>query len=225
MIGNFRGILGKNTSSDILNNITEIEIPYLPRDFNLTDGHAYRKWSKDEEKIIDRSPEFFKNINRQMQPTLEKEYVTNFLTLGKQTLDFNAHHYLQCTNASMGIEMIANYLRLNKLSLTLIEPCFDNLADVFKRQDVFPVPFSDEHFESELFKEQLKKIKTDAVCLVSPNNPTGNMLTEDNFKALVTYCKEKKKLLIMDFCFRAYLPDKMIYDQYKILIDSEIDYI
>ena len=33
----------------------------------------------------------------------------------------------------MALEVVANYLRLKRSSMTLIEPAFDNLADIFHR--------------------------------------------------------------------------------------------
>ncbi|SRR5258708_3997724 len=207
------------------NNITKIEIPFLSEDFNLTDGHAYRKWSVDEENIINNSVTFFKTTNRQQQPLLEKEYIKYFLQLAQQTINFKEQRYLLCTSASIGIEIVANYLRLHHMSLTLSEPSFDNLADIFKRHDIALNPFSDEYFDKPEFMKQLKKIETDAICFVSPNNPTGNILTKKNFIALVNYCKENKKLLILDFCFRAYIPRNILYDEYKILLESGVHYI
>src|SRR5437879_2559256 len=104
--------------ANMLRNITQHEIPSLHEQFNLTDGHAYRSWSPEEEKIIDRVGQLFRGVNRQMQFELEKEYVTLFLALGQQTIDFDSHKYLMCTSASLAIDIIANYLRLNKFSLS-----------------------------------------------------------------------------------------------------------
>lgn len=209
----------------MLKNITEYEIPFLPENFNLTDGHAYRKWSKEEEKIIDNVGDIFKNVNRQSQFSLEEEYITRFLTLGEQTVDFFSHKYLICTSASMAIEIAANYLRLKKLSLRLVEPCFDNIADIFKRHHIPLEPFSDEYFDSCSFIDFLESTTSDAICLVTPNNPTGKTLSKDNFLALLDYCKAKDILLILDCCFRAYLPDNYIFDQYGLLKEAGIKYI
>jgi hypothetical protein len=48
----------------------------------------------------------------------------------------------------MAFEIIANYLRLRRLSLTLIEPCFDDRADIFERRGVPMSPFSDAWLEA-----------------------------------------------------------------------------
>jgi len=209
----------------LLKNLTGYEIETLPRSFNLTDGHAFRRWSPAEEAIIDRLPELFRNNNRQRQAAIERDYIQDFLRLGKQTYDDKEIGCLMCFTASMAFEIIANYLRLNHLSLTLIEPAFDNLADIFFRHQIPIRPFPDTLLEAapDVFAEALQAIESDAICLVTPNNPTGRMLHEANLRALARFCRDRRKILILDTCFRAYLPRHQVYDQYKILLESDLD--
>ena len=206
-------------------NLTGYEIASLPRSYNLTDGHAFRRWSASEEAIIDRSAHLFKNNDRRMQVQIEREYIRDFSQLGKQTWEPEALGYLMCFTASMAFEVVANYLRLNQLTVSLIEPCFDNLADIFHRHQIPLSPFPDAWLEApaEEFERALKTVDSDAICLVTPNNPTGMMLSEDNLRRLVKFCKDHGKLLILDNCFRAYVPRHLIYDQYKIVLDADID--
>jgi aspartate/methionine/tyrosine aminotransferase len=206
-------------------NLTGIEIHSLPQTYNLTDGHAFRKWFAAEEAIIDRSAQLFKNNNRLLQIEIEREYVRDFLRLARQTWDEAALGYLMCFTASMAFEIVANYLRLNQLSLTLIEPCFDNLADIFQRHKIPLRPFADTLLEAPkaAFERALSNIETDAICLVTPNNPTGMTLAEGNLSSLLQFCKEQHKLLILDNCFCAYLPRHLVYDQYQLVLQSGID--
>ena len=208
-------------------NLTGYEIDTLPRPFNLTDGHAFRKWSPAEEAIIRRAPELFMRYTREAQPTLEREYIHDFLLLAKQSHDESRVGYLMCFTASMAFEVIANYLRLERLSATLIEPAFDNLADIFRRHDIALQPFSDEFLEepAESFAERLRAISTAAICLVTPNNPTGLAIPEHNLRLLAAHCASRGTLLILDNCFRAYLPRASVYDQYRILLDSGVDFV
>src|SRR6516162_3738056 len=124
-------------------NLTKYEIDTLAQSYNLTDGHAFRRWLPAEEAIIDRSAQLFKNNSRRLQATIEREYIRDFLRLARQTCDEKALGYLMCFTASMAFEIVANYLRMNRLSLALIEPCFDNLADIFHRHDIPMQPFAD----------------------------------------------------------------------------------
>jgi aspartate/methionine/tyrosine aminotransferase len=206
-------------------NLTAYEIDTLHRSYNLTDGHAYRRWTAAEEAIIDRSPSLFKQNNRQMQAGIEREYVRDFSRLNKQTWDADALGYLMCFTASMAFEIIANYLRLQRLSLTLIEPCFDNLADIFHRHGIAMSPFPDAWLEAsnDAFERALTCVRSDAICLVTPNNPTGTMLSQENLFSLVRFCKERGTLLILDNCFRAYLPRQLVHDQHRIVMEADID--
>jgi aspartate/methionine/tyrosine aminotransferase len=86
-------------------------------------------------------------------------------------------------------------------------------------------PFPDALLEAPAatFEQALGAVDSDAICLVTPNNPTGMTLSEENLRRLVRFCKERGKLLILDNCFRAYVPRHSVYDQYKIVIDAGID--
>jgi aspartate/methionine/tyrosine aminotransferase len=208
-------------------NLTGYEIDTLRQAHNLTDGHAFRSWSAEEEAIIRRSADLFRNNNRQAQARIEREYVADFLHLAKQTDDASRAGYLMCFTASMAFEVVANYLRIERASVTLIEPAFDNLADIFRRHEIPLCPFRDELMEAppEAFAKRLEEIQDDCICLVTPNNPTGLLLTEQNLRQLARFCAERRKLLILDNCFRAYLPRNEVYDQYKILLDAGVDFV
>jgi aspartate/methionine/tyrosine aminotransferase len=208
-------------------NLTEYEIDTLPQAYNLTDGHAFRRWFTAEEAIINQSPNLFKNNTRRQQHNIECEYIRDFLGLAGQTYDADGFGFMFCFTASMAFEIVANYLRLNHLSLTLIEPCFDNLADIFRRHDIPLGPISDTLLEApgDAFERALSGIDSDAICLVTPNNPTGMTLTEENLRLLLRFCKERGKLLIVDNCFRHYLPRQLVYDQYRLVREAGVDAI
>jgi aspartate/methionine/tyrosine aminotransferase len=206
-------------------NLTEYEIDTLPQTYNLTDGHAFRRWFAAEEAIIDHSAQLFRNNNRRQQFEIERGYIRDFSRLAKQTWDEDALGYLMCFTASMAFEIVANYLRLNQLSLSLIEPCFDNMADIFHRHQVPMRPFPDVLLEASgnAFERALSTIDSDAICLVTPNNPTGLTLGEGNLRKLLQFCREHRKLLILDNCFRAYLPRQLVYDQYRLVLEAGVD--
>jgi aspartate/methionine/tyrosine aminotransferase len=209
----------------MVRNLTGYEIDSLPQSYNLTDGHAFRRWFAAEEAIIDRSAELFKNNDRRRQVEIEREYVRDFSRLAGQTCDEDALGYLMCFTASMAFEIIANYLRLTRLSLSLIEPCFDNLADIFRRHEIPMRPVPDALLEAPraAFEQGLDGMDSDAICLVTPNNPTGTALPEGNLRLLLEFCKARGKLLILDNCFRAYLPRQLVYDQYHLVLEAGVD--
>jgi aspartate/methionine/tyrosine aminotransferase len=208
-------------------NLTSYEIETLPHCYNLTDGHAFRRWFPPEQAIIDRLPELFKNHNRRQQFGIERDYIRDFLRLARQTCDLDGLGYLMCFTASMAFEIVANFLRLNRLRLALIEPCFDNLADVFRRHQIPLQPISETCLEApeEVFEQALLDLDADAICLVTPNNPTGMTLPEGNLRRLLSVCRERRMLLILDNCFRGYLPRHLIHDQYQFALEADVDVV
>jgi aspartate/methionine/tyrosine aminotransferase len=127
----------------------------------------------------------------------------------------------------MAFEIVANYLRLQGRNLALIEPCFDNLADIFHRHRIPLHPLPDALLEAtpEGFADALQAVEADVICLVTPNKPTGRTLTEGNLRTLLRFCRERGTLLILDNCFRAYLPPHLVYDQYRLVLEAGVDAI
>jgi DNA-binding transcriptional MocR family regulator len=209
----------------MLKNLTSFEIDSLAQSYNLTDGHAFRRWLAAEETIIDRSPQLFRNNTRRLQNQIERDYIRDFMRLARQTYDEEALAYPMCFTASMAFEVVANYLRTNRFTVSLIEPCFDNLADIFRRHDIPMRSIPDTLLEApgDAFTQALETIDSDAICLVTPNNPTGMTLSEGSLSRLLHFCKKGRKLLILDNCFRAYLPRHRIYDQYRLILEAGID--
>jgi aspartate/methionine/tyrosine aminotransferase len=225
-----RGVRGAGADAQatdpmMARNLTSYEIDSLPQCYNLTDGHAFRRWTATEQAIIDRSAQLFMNNDRRRQAEIEHAYVRDFLRLAGQTFDGDALGFLMCFTASMAFEIVANYLRVNRLRLALIEPCFDNLADIFRRHAIPLQPLPDQLLDGspETFARGLRDIDADAICLVTPNNPTGVPLAESNLRLLLDFCQEHRKLLILDNCFRAYLPRRLIHDEYRLLLETGVD--
>ncbi len=170
--------------------------------------------------------EQFARVNREDQAQIEADYIAAFYQLSQQTVDTTKTKYLFLQSASMSLELVANHLRLQKLDLALIEPCFDNLANIFKRHDINLEPIPDHYLEDEPgLADMLKKLRSQAICLVSPNNPTGICYTRRNFEQLVEFCKEERKLLILDVSFRMYRQPGDMFDEYRILQESGIDFV
>ena len=84
-------------------NLTGYEIDTLPQAYNLTDGHAFRRWFAAEEAIIDRSAQLFKSNNRQRENKIERGYIRDFSRLAKQSWDDRALGYLMRFTASMAL--------------------------------------------------------------------------------------------------------------------------
>lgn len=206
-------------------NLTEIEIPFLPETYNLTDGHAYRGWSESEALLVDRAGELLRSMNRQMLANLERNYIDVFLSLGRQSVLHDSYTYLMCTSASLALEVLANHLRMSGKSLALIEPCFDNLADIFRRHRIPLSVVPDECLRDPHLGDFLAELDTDAVCLVTPNNPTGTVLSPEALASAASYCAGADRLLILDCSFRAYVSEDAHVDHYGALTNAGVRHV
>lgn len=210
-----------------LNNLTEEEIGALSVELNLADGHAYRPWNSAELSVVQKVGDIFKTVDRRQRSLIEKSYVETFLNAAGQSYRSDHFAHFMCFTASMALEAIANYLRLRKLSVALIEPCFDNLHDILVRHDIplSVIPEALMEAEPAELARLLHKVNSDVLMLVSPNNPTGVQLSQGALKTIIDFCRTNKRILILDATFRFFLPRESVYDQYALLADSGIDCI
>lgn len=207
-------------------NLTQEEVDALPFEHNLSDGHAFRSWTGAESAIIADSARFFAEADRRVGHRAEAEYMRRYLRLGAQSHIPEHFTGLMSYSASMGVEIVANLLRLRGLSAALIEPCFDNIADILRRHRVPLQPIPETALTPDgaaTLAGVLEGLTADVIFLVSPNNPTGTVTCEEAFTRIVEYCLAEGKLLVLDGCFRVYLSDDEVYDHYRILADSGID--
>lgn len=213
-----RTIWGRHPQS---HNLTQEEIPVLPKKYNLADGHVHRKWDVGLEEALAHLDDLFREVSREQLPALEHDFLRKFYGLMGQCYDERYYEYFFCTSASMALEIIANYLRQEKKSVTLIEPCFDNLPDIFRRHNIPLTPLPDSIIAQGKLSSFLEDDTSSALCLVSPNNPTGTVLTRKDLEAVVYHCQRRSVPVVIDASFRAYHSDQ--WDQYALLRDAGIE--
>jgi aspartate/methionine/tyrosine aminotransferase len=209
---------------DQAKNLTQYETKGLAYYYNLADAHTHQRQSATQDIIITRLPELFRDAENRKQPDLDRALVEAYHRLSFQYRAIEVGGTLICYSASLAMEIVANYLRRHHLSTALIEPTFDNIADILKRHEIHLEPLSDGLLNTEDFIAALADFKTEAILLTLPNNPTGTFLTKERFQLLVNFCVEQSKLLIIDTCFRLFEPS-FCYDQYQILQDAGARYI
>ena len=207
--------------------LTEEEVLVLSEEDNLADGHAYRPWNSAEAAIVNAVSDTFRRVDRRDRRRIESEYLECFFALSKQSVRADRFEFFLCFTASTALEVIANYLRIRRLSVALIEPCFDNLYDILARHDVALSVFPEKMMcaEGARLSGYLRGISSDAIFLVSPNNPTGAQIRRENLARIIEFCRTERKILILDATFRFYLPERDVYDQYQMLADGDIDCI
>jgi len=128
-------------------------------------------------------------------------------------------------SASISIEIIANYLRMHNFSVALIEPTFENLASILKRQGITLQAVKEQDLLEGCILKWLEMVEADALFLTIPNNPTGYTFSVEDFNRIVQFCIQRQKLLILDFSFRFFSPSLRMWDQYDVLDSSGVHYI
>jgi len=195
--------------------LTEYQFPNLNSIFNLSDAHARQSHLNGIEPVIVNLFDFFKHSEKANYHELLINCFNEYMSASGQD-NLKNFEFIVTHTASQSMEIITNYLRLNNLNACLIEPTFDNIPDILKRHNVKINSIT----ENEIKNCDIKYNNIDSLFLTLPNNPTGFILTENEFITIVNYCKRKNILLIIDACFRLFDPRAM-FNWYKHLSNSE----
>ncbi|MGI9098504.1 MAG: aminotransferase class I/II-fold pyridoxal phosphate-dependent enzyme [Solirubrobacteraceae bacterium] len=213
--------------------LTQHEILGLTKAFNLSDAHTHQRQSYTQHSIVERLPALWYSAEQSLQVESERAFVDAFFRLHNQPTALESNRALLSYAASVSTLVAGMYLRKHRLSVTLIEPCFDNLHDVLHNVGVPIAPIDEGCFEdpATIYASLEHHVRTDALFLVDPNNPTGFSLLQhgrDGFEEIVRFCSDYNKVLLFDFCFAAFaLADPAVerFDVYSLLEESGITYI
>jgi histidinol-phosphate/aromatic aminotransferase/cobyric acid decarboxylase-like protein len=102
--------------------------------------------------------------------------------------------------ASISAIVAAMFVHQRRLSVALVEPCFDNLRALLVNVGVPLQPLPEQVlYDPDLIYERLAQtVAADVVFLVDPNNPTGVSMLKDGrrgFEAVVGFCQDHSKIL------------------------------
>ena len=216
-----------------LNDITQHEIEALKHAFNVSDAHTHQSQSPTQREIIRRLPELWYEAEKTRQYDMEQKFLHHFFRVHKQPAALKNNNVLLVYAASIAMAITANYLMKKKMTVGLMHPCFDNIVDLLKHMEVPITALQEEWFHDpkKIYETLEKNVTTDAIFLIDPNNPTGFTLFDfgtEGWSEVIRFAKDKKKLLILDFCFAAFmLPDKNldVFDLYELLESSGVTYI
>lgn len=215
--------------------LTEIEALGLASQHDLANGHASQELAASQQRIIESLTEIWVNGTQTKSRQAELKFKSAFLNLAQTPSLTTYKHFKVCPTASNSIDTVATWLAEKKLKTALIEPTFDNLFLILKRRGVELTALSEEVLHdtvdlkvdaitggnSSNFSKMLNDV--DAVFLVNPNNPTGKVLSEEQFTAIVQVCAQQKKVVVLDNTFRFFVAQ--VYDSYKILLESGVTFL
>lgn len=231
-------MIAENLTQRVLGNakpldLTQHEIQALKTRYNLADAHTHQGQSPSQQAIIHRLPDLWAESEVRLQSYFEERFIEAFFRLHKQPTAAEKGRTLLSYAASISTMVAATHLRHQNMSATLVEPCFDNLVDILRNMDV-PLRPIDETVLADhrtIYRELATRVRTDALFLVDPNNPTGFTLLgagRSGFEQVVRYCVDYRKTLVLDLCFASFaLADDRLdrFDLYELLEGSGVTYM
>jgi aspartate/methionine/tyrosine aminotransferase len=203
------------------NTLTDIENLGLQSRFNFADGHAYQDLNAFQ-PILERLPDLWNKAAHIGVKAQESLYRNAFAVLSQSPAVLDYSHFRICPTASNSIDVVAAWCRQMKFKVGLLEPTFDNLHLLLVRREVVTVSIQETELHQDI-ANTIEKANIDALFLVNPNNPTGQVLAEKQFREIVETCVTNDIALLLDNTFRFFVPQS--YDQYQILIDSGVKFI
>ncbi len=212
--------------------ITQHEIEALKVNYNLADAHTHQSQSPTQREIVRRLPELWYEAEQTKQCNMEQKFIETFFRVQKQEYALKTPTLLVYAS-SIAMVMVANYLMKKKMSVSLLQPCFDNIHDILKHMRIEMNVLKEEwlHDPATLYENLEKHIKTDALFIIDPNNPTGFTLFSYGDKAyreLIRFAKDKNKLLLIDYCFAPFVDYALhikVIPIYEMLERSGVSYI
>lgn len=214
----FPNPLGHTTS-------TTYERRSLDRAVNLSDAHCRQPLTSSQIEIVERFPELFYEARKQSQSELEEAFLAAFLRMAGETMHQDVSRYMLSYSASSAITMVVSHCARAGKRVALIEPVFDNISSILRRENVELVPLPEQDCTVEQLPATMARLDPTVVWLVSPNNPTGWTLSEPEFRALVQCCADRRCTLVLDTSFRFFSPPAIGWSQYELLEESGISYI
>ena len=95
--------------------------------------------------------------------------------------------------------------------MSLITPTFDNIPDLLRQRGAALSPLSEQAIASRSYEG----VDSDCIFLTSPNNPTGSLYVEEDFRKLFEWAQEAAKVVIVDRSF-ALFDQRAVFDIYSL---------
>jgi aspartate/methionine/tyrosine aminotransferase len=222
------------SAAPLLPDLTEYEVLALEGRYNLSDGHPHFSPSMSEQRIISDLPQLWRDASRRTQGTIDGALVQALADFHRQpTLLAVGRAPLLAYASSISMGVVSAYLGGRQLSVSLLEPCFDNLYEILRHRGITPSPVpEDVVFSPEAAGEDLQAaVIGDVLIIVDPNNPSGRTSLLDDaarFRQIVEFCSAHGTMLVLDLSFSSFMRSPELPgrpDVYEVLEESGITYI
>ncbi|MNQ61567.1 Threonine-phosphate decarboxylase [compost metagenome] len=206
----------------MLTTLTDHEYLALNSTCSFADGHAYHELSKGLEGVVEQLPTIWHDCNQTKVRDMERSFKTEWANLLDSSELLRHDHFRVSPTASNSIDIVATLLAERAQRVLLIEPTFDNLYLMLKRRGCEVSPLSEqsmiEAIDQDRLVELLEGFSFDTLFLINPNNPTGYLIREQQFKVIAEYCQRQNKVLVVDSTFRFYAKDP--FNDYAALLKA-----
>jgi aspartate/methionine/tyrosine aminotransferase len=204
--------------------LSEYERLALGGRINLSDGHARMPLSEPQREILRSTLSLFDAAVSRPQAEIECEFLGEFFKCASQEpLAHNLDTFLTFSSSS-AIKMVAQYCRIQQLTVCLLEPCFDNIVHILRTEGVRVQPVREEDVV-DITRISACLSQQTALWLVQPNNPTGFCLDRDHFDRVIRIAAARRATVIIDYCFRLYAEALRWWDQYLALKESGVTFV
>lgn len=196
--------------------ITEQERQLVDMIGNLADAQVYLPLTERQVSALP-GIELICQPRPELDMLIEKERFLIALAAFHGGIEFPpARDLLFGYSASMGIEIVANALRLLGLcDVGLLHPTYDAAYHILVRHNARLSPVSEVQLDATDTELEALMRPLDALMLTQPNNPTGWAPDAAGFARIARAAARTETCLVVDACFRAY--DARCIDHYKIL--------
>ncbi|TCV69099.1 aminotransferase class I/II-fold pyridoxal phosphate-dependent enzyme [Pseudomonas fluorescens] len=204
--------------------LTEHEVFGLSVKYNLADGHSYISAKKHFRGVLFNLPDLWDAAVATSIPQMEmafKDIFADYFALA----GLKRHTYFSvCPTASNSIDIVGAWARSKKFKVGLIEPTFDNLAQLLRRREVELEALPEKMFyDIELLEKVIRDKDLNALFIVNPNNPTGFVFDAVMMENITDLCCRLNIVLILDTSFR--FCHKAPLDEYALLLEKNASFI
>jgi len=204
--------------------LTEMQLAGIGSAVNVAEGYPRQRLTRSQRAIVDRFPELMQDAFDTGFRELEtRAHAAFFGALGQHSAPIGSSRLMSFYSSSQAIDVVARCLAERTRAIAVVSPTLDCIPALLAARALDVLPVAEEALTSA---DPFACIAGDpgALFIANPNNPTGAHLDRDRLAALAGACAERRKVLVIDQCFRAF-DTRTHYDAYECLDASGAEYV